>query len=103
MFALCVPHIHPTTVQSKCRAKTNFVPTLSFIQFCEQGTSENHFFSLLLKTTILPPSFPHSPDPIVLMMGIIMLTALISTRIRDKEKQLWQSAMSATIAKVILE
>jgi hypothetical protein len=52
---------------------------------------------------MLPQSFPHYPHYIVPMMGIIMLTVLITTLIRDKEEQQWQAAMPATIARLILE
>ncbi len=37
---------------------------------------------------MMPPSFPHPPDPMVLMMGIIMLMALVATLVRDEEE--WQ-------------
>ena len=50
-----------------------------------------------------PPSFPRPPDPMLLMMGIIMLMALVTTLIRDEEEWQRQAAMPATIARVILE
>jgi hypothetical protein len=39
----------------------------------------------------------------VLMMGVIMITALITTLIRDEEERQRQAAMPAAIARVILE
>jgi hypothetical protein len=39
----------------------------------------------------------------VLMMGVIMITALVATLIRDEEERQRQAAMPAAIARVILE
>jgi hypothetical protein len=52
---------------------------------------------------MLPPYLPHSPDPIVLIMGVIMLTVLITTLIRDEEEWQQQASMPTTIPMVILE
>jgi hypothetical protein len=36
----------------------------------------------------MPPSLPHAPDPMALMIGLIFLVAFIATLIRDDEE--WQ-------------
>jgi hypothetical protein len=51
---------------------------------------------------MVPPSLPHSPDPMLLMLGIIKSTVIIASLIREEEQQ-GQAAMSVTIVGVMLE
>ncbi len=81
--------MHPTMVHSKCRAKADFVLRSSSYIYVSSEAQKITFFSLSFnKTMMSPPSFPHPPEPMLLMMGIIMLTAFVATLIRDEEE--WQ-------------
>ncbi len=71
---------------------------------CEQRSSENHILLFIVKKTMMvSPSLPHFPDPMLVMMGIKMLTALIASLIWDEEEWQWQAAMSVAVARAILE